>query len=180
MTTQVVDWVQSKGALPYYYHLNPFTETFLQPEFRILSDNESIEVKQYLQFDRKIVEKLEMCHSVWQFHLINNLESTHLINDLNAKNSLEKLKQPITIYLTYPFTKVVELKLNPIIRKWKNGKTESFFSVGYIFWQVANVYASLYKNHWEEIGIKEHGLSDLYFEDCFIDSNGKASLFIGS
>ena len=174
------NWQQEKGSLPYFFHTDPYVEEYIAPEFKILSENETAEVKQYLKFDRKIVEKLEMCHSVWQFHLIEQLSTTSLISDLNAKQELYHLTNPLTVFLTYPFTKTVAIKLYPISRKWKNGKVEHLYSVGYLFWQIARIYAKLYKEHWEDVGICEYGLSDLCFEDCYIDDKGMVNLFMGS
>jgi len=180
MIASTTNWTKGQGVLPYFFRQDPFIEEYIEPEFKILTTNESLEVKQYLKFERKFVQKLEMCHSVWQFHLIENLATTNLISDLNGKNELTDLTTPLTVYLTYPFTSVVSLKIYPISRKWKNGKVERLFTVGYLFWQIARMYAKLYQTHWGEIGVYEFGLSDLHFEDCFIDDNGKVSLFIGS
>ena len=180
MTASTLDWIQDKGVVPYYFRIDPYSEDFENPEFRILTVNETLEVKQYLQLPREIVERLEMCHSIWQFQFINNLESTHLISDHQGKTVLRGFNGPLKVYLQYPFSRVVELTINPICRRWNNGKTESFITVGYIFWQIAKTYAKIYKDQWREVGIQDFGLSDLYFEDCFIDDQGKASLFIGS
>ncbi|MEL6925750.1 MAG: hypothetical protein AAFO94_17020 [Bacteroidota bacterium] len=180
MTASSINWKQGRGVLPYFFHQDPFKDEFIEPEFKILNTNETLEVKQYLKLQRNIVEKLEMCHSVWQFHLMDKLPTTHLISDLNGKQELSKITTPLTVYLSYPFTKVVSVKLYPISRKWKNGKVERLFTVGYLFWQIARVYAQIYQAHWGEAGVYDFGLSDLHFEDCYIDDQGKVSLFIGS
>lgn len=176
---EMINWLEEKGALPYYYHQVPYSDNFEAPDFEVLSAEASTQIKADLKGDRRIIEKVEMCHSVWQFHLLESLESTHLITDLRGKERLKLRSKKLTVFLTYPFQRVVRVTLSPICRRWKNDKIEYFYTVGYLGWQIAKVYGELYRNHWQVVGIHDYGLSDLFFEDFYIDSEGKASLFMG-
>ena len=54
------------------------------------------------------------------------------------------------------------------------------FWVGYIFWQLSQVYADLYQHHAKQVGIYQHKFTDLTFTSATIDAQGWMKVAVDS
>jgi len=95
------------------------------------------------------------------------------------------LTKPISVVLSYPFNKCVNVEINPSYEKiqWEDETTYKEYDIkhiGCLVWQIAKAYGIIYKTMDEEVGIWGHCFSDLYLESITILKNNKIELGIGS
>ncbi|MFN7116115.1 MAG: hypothetical protein ACK4TA_04910 [Saprospiraceae bacterium] len=176
----LLNWTPDEGQ-PYYYPSDYYLIT--EPTWKILKEDEANKVFDYFQQPRNLIDKIELnlTSYVWCFHLIEHVGITKTISDLKGRTYLEDfadLDFILTTYIDYPFHNgIVEVKILPI--KYQYADSSEFW-VGYIFWQISKVYAEIYKNHWQEVGVYGHCFGDLAFSELIIDENYIAELIVES
>lgn len=179
----LANWDESDGS-PYNYHLERPTFKYEEPTWRIVPYDQC---RASYNNDKKGIKSIFVGNlRLWTLHLIENVEISTLIT--HSEEHLpyidiedENINVPLKVYLDYPFSVCVEAEIFPLRRK-ELYETEyhGYFPVGYLFWQVAKVYADIYKNHWEEVGVWGHGLSDLIVNGCEIYEDYSVMLVLSS
>lgn len=84
------------------------------------------------------------------------------------------ISRPLEIYISYPFSCLVEVKINPLKEIWRyDTRTleESDYPLGYIVWQIGVAYENLYSKRWKELGNWGHEYSDLSIGSIVIYPN---------
>jgi len=139
-------------------------------------------------YEWKIVDKKEDLQTVIEeYRFFNHIKTMATLNynqsDLLGSGEyideyIDK-KLPIIVDLTYPFSKVVRVKIQPMSQMI--GKDTMYnANLGTIIWQISRAYADLYRNHWEEIGVWGHGFGDLYLEILRICKGNVFKVYVGS
>lgn len=172
----LLNWTPDKGS-PYQIPRNRYV--FDKAPWRILSKEEISKVSFYFGKERTILEDIRVnldCY-VWMFLLIDDPTVTKMISGVKGKTELEFVTDVLTTYINYPMAETIEVKI-PLV-KWSNSLFEEQW-VGHLMWQVAKVYEELYKNHWKEVGVYGHDISDLAFGNLIIDDNGVMELYMES
>jgi hypothetical protein len=177
MEIGLLNWTPDKGN-PYDYSV------FNAPKTYSFSDNKIIISEKKL---RKMKEKMRIRFN-HRLALLATLtcEQAHLMHGIyknDGFNFLEKkelnYEKEVTLFLSYPFKKQIEVIINPMLITRKD-KSIHNSNIGYYAWQIANAYAEIYKNHWEEVGVWGHGFGDLFLEGIIIMEKNNLLVSIGS
>jgi len=111
------------------------------------------------------------------FRLIKDINITKLITNINGDLYLnDPTFDKITVYLNFPFKRFIQVELFP---PYEN-ETPTHFWVGYIFWQITQVYTEVYQFHSKKAGVYKHTYNDLTFFGGTIDEQGIMSVEVDS
>lgn len=181
----LANWDESDGS-PYEYGSGGLIYQVEEPIWKCVPEEDC---KFFYDGSKKELKSVLTGNlSLWTLHLIENVEITTLIHD-HSEDCLsdieideKSLTTPLKIYLNYPFSQTVEAVIQPLILKvvYDDERQHPFFPVGYLFWQIAKVYADIYKNHWKEVGVWGHDLSDLVANGCVIYEDYTARVILSS
>lgn len=180
----LANWDESDGS-PYEYHLSAPRFKFGEPSWRTISYEEY-----KASLEKKELKSLSVASlSLWTLHLIENVEITFLMSTCDEYFSKfieleedEPLEIPLRIHLNYPFGEIIEATIQPIqvVHSENEENHFKFFPIGYLCWQISKVYADIYKNHWKEVGVWGHGMSDLIIEYLIIREDYTVTLGMSS
>lgn len=178
--TGLCNWNSKKG--------NPFDyDTCNCKSEDIISVDTEWEIVEKSEQKKKLIKEISFNHHLKTLSTINQAQSDLIQGTDN--NGLIKyidkeldINKPVIVYLNYPFKKTVKVTIYPLVRIFKGAKTDSTYisHIGYYAWQIAKIYADIYKNHWKEVGIWGHGFSDLFLEGIEIYEKNTFELHIGS
>jgi len=95
------------------------------------------------------------------------------------------LTKPVSVVLSYPFSKFVKATINPSYTEiiWEDNPEPQRVDathIGCLVWQIAKAYGIIYKTMDNEVGIWGHGFSDLYLERITVLKDNKINIGIGS
>lgn len=170
-----LNWNKEKGN-PYKFSEKTYEDFTRDTEFRIIKEMPDVP---------KILERIKMDIRLKDMEGIKKLDQANLVKcSLDDNKKLDKRLKPfdaLTVYLDYPFGKVVEVTIYAIKRTFSSQSQRLyFFTVGMIAWEIAKVYGDVYKNQWEKVGVYGHGFSDLYLEEIQIRKDNVLTLYVGS
>lgn len=103
--------------------------------------------------------------------------SNHLVS---FTNQYIDCTQPTSVWFNYPFDASLKATIYPGVRMSKDKRGIIVDHIGYFMWQIAQVFADIYKDKWKDVGIGEHTFEDLYLEGISICANNQMKLYIGS
>lgn len=178
--TGLCNWNSEKG--------NPFDyDTCNCKSEDIISVDTEWEIVEKSEKKNSRIKEISFNHHLKTLSTINK-EQSDLIQGTD-NNGLMKyvdkeidISKPVIVYLSYPFKKKVEVTIYPLLRTFNGAELDSAYigHIGYYAWQIAKIYADIYKTHWEEVGIWGHGFSDLFLEGIEICEKNIFELHIGS
>ena len=173
----LLNWDTTKDN-PYDYEMGfGFEDKFTPPTFQIANAENNEKTVQKIRFDLNL--KALSTIKLSQVTLISGMCDSKMLLFFDEKYL--DCSQPITVWLTYPFRHKVKATIYPWVRHFKNSGSERCMDyVGYLVWQIAIVYAEIYKNHVESVGVWGHGFSDLFLEGMNIKEGNIIELLIGS
>jgi len=171
---QALDWTQEKG--------NPFDYKKTYEDF---TKDSEYKIKKEMPDVPKIMARIKMNIPLYSMHTIEELSHANLVHNMYEDSAkLDKhlnAHDAITIYLDYPLGKIVEITSYAIRRTFEEqSERRYFFTVGQIAWEIAKIYADIYQNKWEKVGVWGHGLSDLHLEEIQIRDGNILTIYVGS
>jgi len=173
----LLNWNSTKGC-PYEYEISKYKDV-ISEDVKWAIEKEEISGKETGRLWSNIHLKTLATMDLKHVGLLSMIEGEQLTNYFDEK--VIDYKKEITVWISYPFNTSVKIIIYPLFRFFdKNSKGIPLDYLGYVAWQIAQVYAEVYKNHSEEVGIWGHGFSDLVLEGFNIYENNVIVPAIGS
>lgn len=184
---QLLNWDSEKGN-PFDYEISNHHDTISEDtQWEIIEGNK--ELKPIKTIRSNIHLKLLASMDLKYISLLNGIDEdkkesiTYL--EMIDKRKLIDIKKPIIVWFDYPFNKIIKATIYPLVRTFdkdehSGSKRIILDYIGYLMWQISRVYADIYKNHWESVGVWGHGFDDLYLEGLEICNGNEIGLMIGS
>ena len=196
---EFTNWTPDKDESPYSYGTEYPKYALKDFSWEIISEEERQEFTNEGKLENEFVSEAWVLAEMWDLHLINQLRVTRLIKPVRYLTKggdfitdfieiREKLEddlddyQPITIYVTYPFNSLIELKIHPVSVTTFGAKikTGNYYWIGYIAWQISKLYEEIFKNEYENVGLGPHCMADLQLASMRIHKNNIITLGINS
>jgi len=178
---ELLNWDTSKGS-PFHSEKGYTDAIGKKAEWEIIDP-----LRNEKKTKKKVIFKIE---SELNLELLSTLDLKHcpLISGIsknceiiNLNDDYVKSDKEIITWLDYPFNKTVKATIYPYVRTFKKSGTFTHLNYfGYLAWQVAQIYADIYKNNWEEVGVWGHSFNDLFLEGMVFYPDNEIKLLIGS
>ena len=193
---ELYNWNPQKNESPYLYGSQSLKYIYTPFQFKILDFEEEEDFKKKALNAQKQKGVVLIYYELWDLQLIENIEVSFMLRPLfnhfaegkfedsyfQNRNDAETwidTERPLEIYIEYPFAVPILLRVFPLEVSDYNS-TRKVFSYGYISWQIGKLYAELYKNYAEEVGVYGHGLSDLQLGALEVYEDNKIETSINS
>ncbi|MBI4929436.1 MAG: hypothetical protein HY841_01645 [Bacteroidetes bacterium] len=177
-TSGLLNWNPTKGN-PFDYQIHNYKDT--------ISNDTEWKIEKRTNTKEKPIKQIYFFHHLKTLASLN-LKFIELLNGVDKGNIVTLLDKqyidctkPIVVWFTYPFSQNVKATIYPLVRTFDESKQQIISEhAGYLIWQIARVYAEIYQNHWESVGIYGHGFADLYLEGLEFFKNNEVELLMGA